>query len=77
MKSLEYYQLLQLAALLEQVTPILGRFLEEEVPVIVADENRNDLRGQLSLPLADPDEPSRPYLDSFPDYNGGIHEDSI
>ena len=75
MKSHEHFQLFQLAALLDQAIPLLGRFLEEEFPVIVADESRNDLRRQLILPLADPDEPSRPYRDPFSD--GGIHDDSV
>jgi len=77
MKTHELFQLIQFARLLKDVIPILGRLLEEEVPVIVAHENRNDLHRQLILPLADPGEPSRPYLASLPDSQSRDHEDSV
>ncbi|MCP4407105.1 MAG: hypothetical protein GY807_04965 [Gammaproteobacteria bacterium] len=77
MKTDELFQLIQFAALLKDVIPILGRFLEEEAPAIVADESRNDLHRQLILPLADSDEPSRPYHDSFPEPQWRNHEDSV
>lgn len=64
MNTHEFFQLLQFATLLKEVIPTLGHFLQEEIPVIVADEKHNDLHRQLVLPLADPDEPSRSYFDS-------------
>lgn len=51
MNSYELCKLVQLTDLLKEMTPVLARFLETEVPLIVAKENCNDLRHQLDLPL--------------------------
>jgi len=77
MKTDELFQLIDFVTLLKDVIPILGRFLEEEAPVIVADESRNDLHRQLVLPLVDPNEPSLPYFDSLPEPQWRNHEDSV
>ena len=58
MKTDELFQLIHFATLLDQVIPLLGRLLEEELPSRVAEERHNDLHRQLVLPLADLDEAS-------------------
>ncbi len=56
MKSDELFQIWQLARLLEEVVPIIGRYLEEEVPLLLAKANMNDLSRQMDLPLEIPNE---------------------
>lgn len=56
MTTRELLQLIHFATLLDQVIPVLGRLLEEELPQIVADERHNDHHRQLTLPLAELDE---------------------
>lgn len=59
MNTHELFALTQFATLLDKVIPILGRLLQEELPLIAAAERKNDLHRQLVLPLADLDEASR------------------
>ena len=60
MKFDDYYQILRLAQLLEEVGPIIGRYLEEEVPCLLAEERSYDRTRQMSLPLGIPDEFNSP-----------------
>ncbi len=53
----DFFQLMQFAQLLQEVIPILGRYMQEEIPVIVADQRINDDHRQMSLPLVYYDDP--------------------
>ena len=67
--SVEFSYLLQLEMVLEKVTPVLSRFLEE-ARVIGADYE-GDLHRQLALPLPDLDELH--YWEPSVSH-GGLHE---
>jgi hypothetical protein len=56
MTTHEFLQLIHFSTLLDQVIPVLGRLLEEELPQIVADERHNDHHRQMTLPLAERDD---------------------
>ena len=62
MKPYELFQLSHLAQLLKEVSTIIARYREEELPAILENQRRNDHRRQLSLPLVGPDEPAQDEL---------------
>jgi len=53
----DFLKLMHFAQLLQEVIPILGRYIQEEIPAIVADQKINDDHRQMSLPLVYYDDP--------------------